>query len=302
MKKSSRKSFAKTKLVIFDINFDDQMFSTAAKENDHFKKTIQVIINASLYQNLVILTDNFLHDVIKFCNRIKIKQGWIIACNKTVIYDLRTKTYLAVSYLNDSTINLVIHLASLYTTNLFFYTNKQKIFYLNNLVINEEKINKCSKTSIVKSITALEKKIKNKKVFNAFLTFADGFKISEFFLKIKGYFNECNQDYSHIVNKKSSVEIVDKKTIVFRNQITADDAIWIVANRTNVFAKSNILYYPINHFNMSMYLQCRHHVLDKSLWISPSSEKKHIFCIDKPNTSLTDDFGMTTNSFWKNEK
>lgn len=303
MKKSSRKNFAKTKLVIFDINFDDQMLSPTAKQNDDFKKTIQLMVNASIHQNIVILTDNFLFDVIEFCNHIKIKQGWIIACNRTVIYDLRSKTYLATSYLNDSSVNLASHLASLYSANLFFYTNKQKIFYWNNLLINNEKINKYgNKTFIAKSFATLEKKIKNEKVFDVFLIFPDGFKISEFFLKIKDYFNERSKDYSYAIKEQSLLEIVDKKTIVFRKQVTAGDAIWIVANKVNVFAKSNILYYPINHFNMSMYLQCRHHVLDKSLYAPPPLEKKHIFCIDKPNTSLTDDFGMTTNNFWKNEK
>lgn len=302
MEKSSSKNFTKTKLVIFDINFDDQMLSNTTKQDDLFKKTIQLLVSASINQHLVILTDNFLHDVIRFCKHNKINHGWIIACNRTVIYDLKTKTYLASSFLDENSTDLAIHLASLYAANLFFYTTKHKIVYWNNLVIQNEKIKKYSKISPAKSFLTLKKKIKNEKIFNIFLIFGDGFKISDFFLKIKDYFAERCKNYSYTTNEKSLLEIIDKKTIIFRNQITAANAIWTISKKTNIFAKSNILYYPINRFNMPIYLQCRHHVLDKSLYTPPPQEKKHIFCIDKPSSSLTNDFGATANNFWKNEK
>lgn len=299
MKKSS-KNYTKTKLVIFDINFDDKNLSQSSKQDEQFQKTVEAMIQASNKQNLVILTNNFLHDVINFCKQNKINSGWIIACHKTIIYNIKTKNYLLTSFLEDIDLNFIVHLALIYSANLLVYTVKNKFIYRNNLLVGENNFFKCGRTIVFKNVNTLKRKIESEKILNVFLKFPDGFKTSLMYLKIKNYCKACSKSYSFTVNKGFFLDVVDKSTIVFRKQITDFNLIWSIAKNCKVFATKNILYYPINHFSMQMYLQCKHHVINSSLYTPPSTEKKNIFCVNKEKNDLDPNFGATTNSFWKN--
>ena len=109
--------------------------------------------------------------------------------------------------------------------------------------------------------------------------------------KNKNYFSSpCNENIH--------VDISNKNIIIFQNQNAIVDIISKIISDCHITATNSRLYYPINNFDVHLYLQCKHHVLNDHLYKPQKpTNNNHVFCVNKTKKDLNLDFGASTNSF-----